>query len=367
MSQYVLIIIWLGLCFIFTEIFKPYTEDTVYGIKIKKYNIIMAIVIMVPLVLWAAYRPSSFFDTTPYIRIYYSLPTTFSGAIHSWGSFSKDQAFYVLSGIIHAAAGDNRTVYFLIIAAFQAVFLGITLRKYSVEYLFSIFIFVATADYLSWMHNGIRQFFAVAITLLALPYIVEKKYLRAILITLLASLFHASALLMIPVIFVVQGKAWNFKTLVLLLAVIIAYFFLDRFTGWLDFLLEDTQYANVVDDWISSQDDGTNPFRVLVYSIPMILSIIGLRYVRAENSPLINIAVNCSIITTALYFVSMFTSGIYVGRLPIYTSIYSNCILLPWEIDNIFDKGSARVVKIIAVIAYLAFYYYQCHITWRIF
>ena len=99
----------------------------------------------------------------------------------------------------------------------------------------------------------------------------------------------------------------------------------------------------------------------------MILSLVGLRFVRAEQSPLINIAVNCSIVTTALYIVSMFTSGILVGRLPIYTSIYSNCILLPWEIDNIFDEGSSRVVKVIAVIAYLAFYYYQCHVAWGIF
>ena len=367
MSQYVLIIIWLGLCFIFTEIFKPYTEDTVYGVKIKKYNIIAAIIIMVPLIYWAGTRTLWRFDTGNYANTFRALPTTFSGAIHSWGDFRKDQAFYVFSGMIHAAVGDNTTAYFMIIAAIQGIILGITFRKYSVDYLFSVFVFVAATDYLSWMHNGMRQFLAVTITMLALPFILERKYIWAILIALFASLFHASALLMIPVILIVPGKAWNFRTVAMLLGVVIVYLALDRFTGWIDFLLEDTQYANVVEDWISWEDNGTNPIRVLVYSIPMILSLVGLRFVRAEQSPLINIAVNCSIVTTALYIVSMFTSGIFVGRLPIYTSIYANGILLPWEIDNIFDKGSARVVKIIAVIAYLAFYYYQCHLTWGIF
>ena len=366
MSQYILIIIWLGLCLVFTEIFKPYTEDEVYGYRIKKYNLVFAFIIMVPLILWAGFRPSGFFDTGNYARTFKALPTTFSGAIQSWGSYRKDQAFYVLASLIHAAIGDDTTVYFLIIAAFQGVILFVTFRRYSVDYLFSVFLFVAATDYLSWMHNGMRQFVAVTIILIGLPFIIEKKYIWAILIAVAASFFHASALLMIPVIFVVQGKAWNLRTVFLLLGVVIVYFFLERFTGWMDYLLEDTQYANVVEDWVSWEDNGTNPLRVLVYAIPMILALVGLRFVKAENSPMINVAVNMSVVTTALYLVSMFTSGIFVGRLPIYTSIVSNCILLPWEIDHIFEKDSARIVKIIAVVAFLLFYYYQCHLTWHI-
>ena len=71
-----------------------------------------------------------------------------------------------------------------------------------------------------------------------------------------------------------------------------------------------------------------------------------------------------SIVSVGFYVVSMFTSGIFIGRLPIYFSLYSY-ILLPWEIDNMFTKRSARLVYVMTICAYLAFYYYQMHFAWN--
>ena len=175
---------------------------------------------------------------------------------------------------------------------------------------------------------------------------------------LIASLFHQSALLVLPFVFIVQGKAWNKKTLFFIIAVVVAVVFADRFTDILDNMLAETQYQNVVSDWEQFQDDGTNILRVLVYSVPAILSLIGLKYIRQENSALINICTNMSIASAGLYVISMFTSGIFIGRLPIYFSLY-NYILLPWEINRIFTKQSARIIYIIMVIAYLGFYLYS--------
>lgn len=142
--------------------------------------------------------------------------------------------------------------------------------------------------------------------------------------------------------------------------------FVNQFTNILDSLLSETQYANMVSDYKSWNDDGTNPIRVLVYSIPMILSIVGLKYIREEDDQVINMTVNASIITTGLLIISAGTSGIFLGRLPIFTSLWAQCILLPWEINHIFTKDSARIVKMMAVFCYCAFFYYQMHISWGI-
>ena len=123
--------------------------------------------------------------------------------------------------------------------------------------------------------NGIRQFTAVTIIFAATPLILRKKYVPLILIILLAATIHASALLMLPVVFIVQGKAWNKKTIIFIIASMIALVFVDQFTNVLDNLLTDTQYTNVVSDWQSWNDNGTNAIRVLVYSLPAILSLIG--------------------------------------------------------------------------------------------
>ena len=121
--------------------------------------------------------------------------------------------------------------------------------------------------------------------------------------------------------------------------------FIGKFTNFLDTALSDTQYKNVVSDWKQFEDDGTNPIRVLVYAVPTILSYIGRKIIWIEDNKLVNLCVNMSIISTGLYVVSMFTSGIFIGRLPIYFSLY-NYILLPWEIENLFTERSKKLVYI---------------------
>ena len=110
-------------------------------------------------------------------------------------------------------------------------------------------------------------------------------------------------------------------------------------------------------------DDGTNVIRVLVYSVPALLSLFGLRYVREADDPVINLSVNCSVVTMALYMVASVSSGIYIGRLPIYTTL-QGYIALPWLINAIFEKKSAKLVAWLMIGLYLAFFYYQIFITW---
>ena len=88
--------------------------------------------------------------------------------------------------------------------------------------------------------------------------------------------------------FVAQGKAWNKKTILVIMATIAVVTFIGSFTNLLDSVLADTQYTNVVSDWQSWQDNGTNIFRVLVYAVPAILSFIGKRYLDEANNPCIN-------------------------------------------------------------------------------
>ena len=84
-----------------------------------------------------------------------------------------------------------------------------------------------------------------------------------------------------------------------------------------------------------------------------------------EDDQLINLCTNFSLVTAGLYLVSMFTSGIFLGRLPIYTSLYSY-ILLPWEIENLFIRESKRLMYVAMIVGYLGFYYYQMHVGFRL-
>lgn len=359
-NGYILILIWVGVMgLLATTTEGVYRMEMVNGERVRRGTPLFAVVAVLPLVIWAGFR-GYVGDTGSYIMAFDDMPSSFSGINSYIESQKKDKGFYFVSAIIKCFIGNQYNVYFIIVAAVQCILLFKIYRKYSSAFAVSFFLFIASTDYISWIFNGMRQFAAVTITVACFPWILQKKYVKAIIAILIASLFHQSALLVLPFVFIVQGKAWNKKTLFFIVAVVIAVMFADRFTDILDNMLMETQYQNVVSDWEQFQDDGTNILRVLVYSVPTILSLIGIKYIREADDPVINICVNMSIASAGLYVVSMFTSGIFIGRLPIYFSLY-NYILLPWIIRNIFNKRSVLLVNSAMVLGYTGFYMYSIY------
>ena len=358
-SSYFLVLLW----FVFVALFSQFVEVTEKKEILGKERTVItwwfAILVFLPLIFMATNRSGKVGDTMQYIRTYESMPSGFSAIPKYYSSLTKDKGFYLVGSIIKCIFGSDYKIYFFLIASFQAFCLIRTYRRYSPKYFTAILLFVLSTDFVSWMQNGTRQFVAVSICLLATQWMIEKKYIPAVITIFIASRFHGTALLMIPIFLVCIGKPWNARTLLVLAATLLAIAFVSQFTTWLDAALDETQYTNVVTDWQAWNDDGTNPIRVLIYSIPAVFSFIGLRYIREEDDIIINFCTNMSIVTTGLYLVSMVTSGIFIGRLPIYASLYSNGVLLPWEIEHIFNKKSAQTLRIAMIALYAVFYIYQ--------
>ncbi|MBR6609846.1 MAG: EpsG family protein [Oscillospiraceae bacterium] len=362
MSQYILILIWIMAMFLVKELVNVgYSPVYISGKKEYRVSMAFATFAFAPVIIMTTFR-RWVGDTEAYRRAFNDLPDTIIGLIRHLPNVKKDTGFTVLGGLIKCVISSD-IFYFFIIAVIQGMILVHVYRKYSIDYLFSVFLFIASTDYISWMFNGMRQFTAVTLMFAATELMLQKKWMPTILIILLAATMHQSALLMIPIVIIAHGEAWNIKSILFLAATLVAVMFVDQFTDILDIIMQETQYSSMVSDWTSWGDDGTNAIRVLVYSVPTILAAIGIKYIRQANDPVINFCTNMSIVSTGLYIISMFTSGIFMGRLPIYASLY-NYILLPWEIDNIFTRQSARLVKLTAIVAYIGFYYYQIFIQW---
>lgn len=365
MSEFLWIIIWFAAISTLYIGLPTQQYEYISGEKVRRTRWLFAFFLFAPVFYIVAVRSDVIGDTYAYEQAFNSLPNTWNGLISYIPTVKKDKGFSLLSGIIKILFGNSTIVYFLILAIIQGMALIYVYRKYSTNYCLSMFLFIVSTDYVSWMYNGIRQFTAVTIIFAATPLMLKKKWFSLVGIILLASTIHGSALLMLPIVFIVQGRAWNKKTFVLIIACVLAFNFAEQFTNVLDILLSDTQYTNVVSDWQMSNDNGTNLIRVLVYSIPAILSFIGRKWISYEDNPIINLSTNMSIISAALYLVSAGTSGIFLGRLPIYTSLYGY-ILLPYLIDKIFIKESAKMMYIMMISAYLVFYYYQMHFAWSL-
>lgn len=343
----------------------PKRQEYLNGEMVERWNVGPAIFMVVPYIIWAGYRHDYFGDTALYRKSFLMTEPNLSNLFAPFLDGSKDPGYDAFVILMKSIIGDGDKLFFLLIAAFQMLCIALIFRRYTPYFWSCVFLFVVSTDYLSWMHNGMRQFIAVTIILAGFRYLVNKQYVKMILLVLVASLFHGSALLMLPIIFVVQGKAWNKKTILMLIATAVTVAFIDQFTPILNEILQNTQYDGMVTNEIWVVDNGTNLVRVAVYSVPALLSLVGLKYIRAANNPIMDICINCSIVTMALYLVASVSSGIYIGRLPIYTTL-QGYMALPWIIDQIFEKHSAKLVRSMMYGAYLAFFYFQMHFAWGV-
>ena len=79
------------------------------------------------------------------------------------------------------------------------------IRKYSSNYSLSVFLFFTLGTYI-FFFNGLRQGLSMAIIVLATPYLLEKKFIRYLLMCFFASFFHITALFIIPFYFIVNLK-----------------------------------------------------------------------------------------------------------------------------------------------------------------
>jgi hypothetical protein len=80
------------------------------------------------------------------------------------------------------------------------------------------------------------------------------------------------------------------------------------------------------------------------------------------------VQLRCSNYVRYLFWINVFLNialrtCIYIGRLPVYCSLY-NYILLPWVLERTFEKGSAKIIMLMAMGCYMVFYYYQMHYIW---
>lgn len=362
LRNYWMLIIWPLTVGLFLNVVIPKTLVTVEGKSEYRWGKFSAFLLVLPYITWAGYR-SWFGDTETYRNSFYLAADSLSSLPAYAAEQTKDTGYYVLSSLFKILISNSSVVFFLAIAAFQIFCIMKTYRKYSSDYWMSIFLFIVSTDYLSYMFNGMRQFIAVCGIFACLGWIVRKEYFKSIVVILLLSTIHQTALVMIPIIFIIQGRAFNKKTMFLIFLTLIVLVGVNEFTSFLENALKETQYSDIMTNEIMQNKTGTNILRVIVYSVPLLLSIVGKRYIDEANDPLINLCVNCSVITTALYVISAVTSGIYFGRLPIYTSL-TGYILLPWLINHIFEKKSAVLVKIMMYGFYFLFFYYQMHFAW---
>lgn len=331
---------------------KKENRDNRYN---SKTTLAFAILIFALPVFFIGMR-TNYIDTKGYMEGYLSVEPTFE-YLKMELIDTKSKGWLVYEWLLKIVFKNNATSFLMVTAIIQAGAVLKLFYKHSRDYSFSLLIFFLSCAFVNMM-NGIRQFMAITIILYFSDYLFEKKYIRFLIVIFFAFEFHSSAIIWLPMMFVVQGKPWRLKTLFVVLGALGIIFALDSFTDILGDALEGTYYEGYTEQF--SNDDGSNIFHTLIAAVPTLLAFFGKKYL-PESDTETNIMVNISLMGVLISLMANLTSGILIGRLPIYFTIY-NFALFPTLFDSIFDKKYRFIIRLAAVVGYSAYaYYYMTH------
>ena len=324
----------------------------------EKFPLIFAILVFGYITFWIGMR-GYIFDTGAYINGYNGIPTDFSEAWNTIDWEGKSPGWDAFNILFKCLISQDYQWWLMTIAVISMVCIMIPLRKYSVDFFFSAFVFVGLTTF-TWPMNGMRQFVCVAILFACCDWIKDGKFARFALMVLLLSTVHYTALLMLPLYFVARSKPWQMKMFFFIILIVVVCIFAEPiFAGLEDNVLSNTAYAGATAQF--EEDDGVNPLRALFFCIFPVLAFIRKKSLEEyyESEPMLPIAVNMSLITAALYIVGIFTSGVLIGRLPIYCSVY-NMLLIPYILKYGFNQKDRTFARIGIVAVIMVMFYMEC-------
>lgn len=337
-------VLWVNFLIVYLSSFmaRYYSKPLADGITYVRPNKLLIFISMLSLVLVSGLR-NNIGDTYFYMHSYKI--TDFN-----WGmiKFEGDFGFNILQLLLQDISKDPQILVFTT-ALITNVLIVSTLYKYSRMIELSLFVYIASGMYTVTM-NGIRQSMAAAIIFAATKYILDGEFKKFLLVILLASTIHQTALIFIPIYFIVRRKAWTRDTYILLgLGVLLAAGF-SEFSKLLFSAIEDTQYGHYSD----FAEGGSSITRVAVSAIPLVIAFFGKEKLR-ESWPQSDYIVNLA--TLGLVFLILATRNWIFARFNIYFNLYS-FILISW-IVMLMVKKDRRFVYYGIVICYFIFFYYE--------
>ena len=202
---------------------------------------------------------------------------------------------------------------------------------------------------------ALKQCFAMFFLILALPYAIDKKYIRFYLLVFVAMLFHTHAFMfaIVPLLF---GKPWGKATVGFLIA---ALFAMATYNVTLGAFMEYAQSLGAMVAEIEVFDNNSiNVLRVIVYWVPALIALFFRKRLFSDSTRTENLFVNMSLISAFILMIGLVQAANLFARMAAYFEIAA-AISLPWMIKKLFTKRSVRFVTICASVLYFGYFLYE--------
>lgn len=266
----------------------------------------------------------------------------------------EENGFRVILLILHRL-GINWRGFQILYAALVTISLGLFCYKYS-DNLFITYLLYVTIGTFAMSLTGIRQTIAIALVLFIYNLLDNKKYVPALLLYVVASSIHYTALFMIILFFLellIKNKKRNFSFWIFIgiIIPILSYFFTKKILDIFSFLLLDKyKYSG----YYTTLNSTLNPVVIIMYSILFLYILTGI--ILSKNK-LTDKDIKFFILSS--FFISCYLASgtVYMlARLSYYFSPFF-IVLLTNNINNFYlNKRSKIVIELLlCLICLIAF------------
>ena len=271
--------------------------------------------------------------------------------------FSGDWGFYALMSFFKQLfCLDTQGLFFV---CSVIIIGGLMYRYYKLdicEKWLLFFFFITLGMYVSSM-NGIRQWLVSSVLFLIFPWIERKKFVPFIIVVLLLSTVHQSALIYILLYFIVNKPAWGNTAKIMIITVILLMFSYPITGNFISSILQSSDYSQY-SDVILSSGGGTNILRICIYVLPLCVAYKYRTLMIKEKY--YNIIINMALLDM-LFMVLAMNNWIY-ARLCIYFDPFL-IIVYSWILKYVFTTESKKYASFIFIIFGVVFFWYQMYIA----
>lgn len=258
---------------------------------------------------------------------------------------------YIDYNIFHSIFWHNVIIGMLLYIPVMKIY-----TEYTENFPIAMFLYIVTCAYY-FGFNGQRQGVAISIVMLGYPYLIQKKYSSWVVVCLVASFFHTTAYLMIPLGFLItketDSKLFVTATIAAMISAVMIWSLWDRLFELLDVMGQDKMVYDY-GKMNASNMEGSNPIRILISSVPVLL---GIFFYKTLKNPRYFVALNASI--WLFVFAIASARNVFLYRCSAYFAPIQ--IFMFFDIEKIFDEKSRKFYWIALSVLYLIYMWISLH------
>lgn len=308
----------------------------------RKYNWFFLIWAVISLICVSGFRYMVGTDYFEYSEIY----TAFGGLPIEL--FGFEVGFDILSRLLYRVSSKPQ-FFFFVTSIIINICIITFLRRHSKNITLSLYFYITMGIYYGTM-NGLRQYMASMVMALAFQHIIKPNFKKYLIHILIASLFHSTVFIMIPIYFIVTQEMFSLGNKIFLAIIAFAFVVYQPFVNIMMFFLGSSKYSGY-EDVLLNDTNGANILRIIVWIIPIIIAIVFKDKGKEIYKDYYDKVVNMSMY--GMCFMLLAYRQVFFARLTMYFDIYY--LLLFAILPRLFDEKLRRVFTYGIVVCFFVY------------